>query len=162
MINGHGNNLYHYDKDKIKGDFSSNIAFNNHSDKILSFLKDRIEVVKNYPDPEATKLTKKIALHHNIQSENILVTNGSAEAFYVVAHYISRKANNRSRTLIFTPAFAEYEDSCALFEHQLSFTSTDNFHSEDFSAYDSVWIGSPNNPNGYRVTNEEEIGRAHV
>ena len=142
MIHGHGNNLLAYGKN-IRLDFSSNIAFNNHCDHILAYLQSQLQSIKNYPDPAATHLTQKLALHHAITPENVLVTNGSAEAFYLVAHFLAK-----STTAICIPAFAEYEDACALHEHKLDFVDIQTFPHLDYAPYKSVWLGNPNNPDG--------------
>ena len=147
MIEGHGNDRYNYG-DKIEIDFSSNIAFNNRSELIIDNMKESLGAIQNYPDPKAKVLCKKLALHHSVKSENIMVVNGSAEAFYMLAHFLSGPT---AKTLIFTPSFAEYEDSCRLYRHDISYLALDSFEQVDYSNYSSVWIGTPNNPNGYRV-----------
>ncbi len=152
MINGHGNNIYQYDGVSIEADFSSNIAFNNHSAQILRHLTTQMDSVKNYPDPMATRLTSLIARYHDTEESNVLVTNGSAEAFYLLAHYLTLSANRECRTAIATPAFAEYEDSCTLHKHQMSYFELCEFCALDTSNFDSVWLASPNNPNGLRIS----------
>ncbi len=157
MINGHGNNIYQYDRKKIKIDFSSNVAYNNKSDLILEYLKNELDCIKNYPDPNATKLTQQIATHYHAKEENILVTNGSAEAFYILAHWLATQTSSakKCKSLVFTPSFAEYEDSCALFSHELEYKNLLDFSHLDYTSFDSVWLCSPNNPDGYRVKAEE-------
>lgn len=154
MINGHGNNLYQYEKGAIEIDFSSNIAFNNKSDKIIEFISKNLNSIKNYPDPSAVILTEKIADFHSVLPSNVMVVNGSAEAFYLIAHLLSEPSCN---TLIFTPSFAEYEDSCSLYNHKIDYQDIGQFYSVDLINYKSLWIGSPNNPNGFRVTSSEII-----
>ncbi len=157
MINGHGNNIYQYDKGQIKIDFSSNVAYNNKSQIIVDYLKNEFDCIKNYPDPNALYLTQMLAKQYNVQQGNILVTNGSAEAFYILAHWLNKQVLERSKasapckSLIFTPSFSEYEDSCSLFAHDLYFKNHNEFTSIDYSNFNSVWLCSPNNPNGYRV-----------
>ena len=152
MIKGHGNNIYSFGG-KIRIDFSSNIAYNNKSDLLIEHLKNRLDLIKNYPDPEALELREALKKHHlnradlgTVSIDEILVVNGSAEAFYLVANFLSGK------TCIFTPSFAEYEDSCTLYEHNIQYRSFGEFSStESFSEFDSVWLGIPNNPNSYIV-----------
>ncbi len=154
MIKGHGNNLYHFDKGAIHADFSSNIAFNNKSQQIIEHLRGQLELIQNYPDPETCELSELIAQSHGLKRENILVTNGSAEAFYLLAHWISRRQEG-ARSLVLTPSFAEYEDSCQLFEHEMNYAPITEFAHCDMSGYSSVWLGCPNNPNGYRVSDAD-------
>ncbi|MFI3259212.1 MAG: aminotransferase class I/II-fold pyridoxal phosphate-dependent enzyme [Rikenellaceae bacterium] len=159
MIEGHGNNIYQYQRGAVEADFSSNVAFNNHSDKILSHLKERLCAIKNYPDPSATKLRTLIANDLGIEAKNILITNGSAEAFYLVAHLLSiecnKESNNRCHSAITTPSFSEYEDSCRSHNHQLSFVALQEILSTPLDDFDSLWLASPNNPDGYSVRMED-------
>lgn len=142
MINGHGNNLQDYG-DKIKMDFSSNIAFNHLAEHIQSHLKQCVHLITNYPDPMARDLTRLLAQHHGVSASQVLVTNGSAEAFYLIAHLFEG-----GKTAVYTPAFAEYEDACKLYKHELSFHPLTEFDSETIAAYNTVWLGNPNNPDG--------------
>ncbi|MFI3281940.1 MAG: aminotransferase class I/II-fold pyridoxal phosphate-dependent enzyme [Rikenellaceae bacterium] len=156
MINGHGNNIYQYDRDIIEADFSSNIAFNNHSDEILSFLSGNMDSLRNYPDPAARRLTEKIATFHGVDTKNITVANGSAEVFYMVAHYLTMIASpTKCRTIITTPSFSEYEDSCKLHGHEISYVELRDIKNIDTTNFDSLWLASPNNPDGYRVYAED-------
>lgn len=142
MITGHGNDRYLFEE-TIKGDFSSNIAYNNYSDRILRYIKEKLEKVCNYPDPKSERLAAAIAQHHGISADQVLVTAGSAEAFYMTAHRFSG-----AKTTIAIPSFAEYEDSCALFHHKLSFVSLPELWDTDALHADTIWWGSPNNPDG--------------
>lgn len=142
MINGHGNNLQDYG-DKIRIDFSSNIAFNHRAHLIQSHLKECLHLITNYPDPNAKELTQLLAAHHGVSTSHVLITNGSAEAFYLIAHLFQGAC-----TAICTPAFAEYEDACRLHNHRLHFHPIADFGLESFSAYNTVWLGNPNNPDG--------------
>lgn len=150
MIHGHGNNLYEY-AGLIRADFSSNIAFNHQAETICKHLTGCLSVIQNYPDPQALRLTAKLAAHHNVQPNQILVTNGSAELFYLLAHLLKG-----ARSLICTPAFAEYEDACYLYQHKLDFTPLLTFGAQTYASYQSVWLGTPNNPDAY-VTPKELI-----
>lgn len=160
MISGHGNNIYQYDEALIEADFSSNIAFNNHSSQILSFLSENMESLCNYPDPMAVRLTEQIATYHGVDRGCVLVTNGSAEAFYLVAHYQSLVAAGRCRTAIATPSFSEYEDSCALFRHDISYVKLEEIDTLNLANFDSLWLASPNNPDGYRVSTADILSLA--
>ena len=142
MIGGHGNDLYAFGS-KIKADFSSNVAYNNASAEIMAYLRTQLHRIVNYPDPEARELIRKIALHHGVNVGNVFVTNGSTQAFYLLAHYFSKK-----KTVIAYPGFAEYEDACRLYGHELSFVPISQLFGCNFSETDIVWWGNPNNPDG--------------
>lgn len=147
MIDGHGNNVYHFDQ--IEADFSSNVAFNNRSQLIIDHLSRNISAVSNYPDPSAVVLTGLVAENHGVEVGEVLVTNGSAEGFYLVAHLLSRRGLRRCT--ITTPSFAEYEDSCRLYGLELSFLPLNRLLNSDLSECDSLWLGAPNNPDGQRI-----------
>ncbi len=153
MIVGHGNNIYQFGESRIEVDFSSNIAFNNHSAEIYQHLRKKIDAIGDYPDPEAKRLTNLISQNLSLSTDQILVTNGSAEAFYLLAHLLKRR--ELTNTLITTPSFSEYEDSCTLYSHKVSYIAIDKLLTTDLTNFTSVWFGSPNNPDGYRITVDE-------
>ncbi|MFI3278320.1 MAG: histidinol-phosphate transaminase [Rikenellaceae bacterium] len=161
MINGHGNNIYQYTKEAIEADFSSNIAFNNNSQRVLAHISQNLSQVNNYPDPNCSALRSKVATMCGVKGENVLITNGSAEAFYITAHLLS--VVGATQTLITTPSFSEYEDSCALYGHDLHFLPLKDLTSTQLDNYTSVWLCAPNNPDGFRVSNEqiEELVRSY-
>ena len=140
MLTGHGNDRYAFGG-KIRYDFSSNIPWINHSGEIISYLKEHPEVVQNYPDPLASELTEKIASRLGLPGSRVLVTSGSAEAFYLLAHCFERR-----RSAVAVPAFAEYEDAARAYRHRLSFTPFDLV--EDAPKADLLWFAYPNNPDG--------------
>lgn len=149
MINGHGNNLQGI-QHLLKADFSTNVFDNPQTDGLLDYLQTQIPAIRNYPDPECRSLREKLAAIFQISREHVLVTNGSTEAFYLLAHAFQQHCS-----AIRTPAFAEYEDACTLYQHQLVFV--DELNALDNStAADLVWIGNPNNPDG-RYHNPHEL-----
>jgi|AGTN01.3.fsa_nt_gi Histidinol-phosphate/aromatic aminotransferase and cobyric acid decarboxylase len=148
MLTGHGNDIYDY-AGRIRGDFSSNIPYRNASPTIAEYLRSRLHLIGEYPDPLARKLTSQIATHHGISPGNVLVTNGSAEAFYLLAHLFRGK-----HSMIAYPAFSEYEDACRVYGHTLSFQPVRVFRENPTFASDLVWFAVPNNPDGTIVDNE--------
>ena len=152
MIKGHGNNPYET-KYRICIDFSSNIAFNSKRELITEHIIEEIGFIHNYPDPEATELRERIAHHHNTNIHSVLITNGSAEAFYILAHYTAA-----SKTAIFIPSFAEYEDACKLYNHRITYIESEAILRSKLSDYRTIWVGNPNNPDG-RILPYEIIKR---
>lgn len=49
------------------------------------------EIAFSYPDPDVQKLTGLIARHHKLTSGEIVVTNGAAEAFFLLASIFSNE-----------------------------------------------------------------------
>jgi threonine-phosphate decarboxylase len=147
MLTGHGNDIYDY-PDNIRCDFSSNIPYRNASEAIADYLKNRMDTISNYPDPNAHKLTSQLADFHAVSSDNILVTNGSAEAFYLLAHFFRSK-----HSTIAYPSFAEYEDACRTYRHEISFLPVESLCDIVRFEAGAVWFGTPNNPDGTLVDN---------
>lgn len=146
MILGHGNNPFEFNK-KITADFSSNVAFNHKSECLKNYLSERISCIHSYPDPETRELSEKIAKHHNTEPNRVLVTNGSAEAMYLIAHL-----TELSNTAIIIPSFSEYEDACTLYKHSINYISSQEFSELRNSPFGSIWLGNPNNPDGTVVS----------
>ncbi len=140
MINGHGNDIHQY-KNKVVADFSTNVFNNPATQQIIDFLKEQVDAVRNYPDCNCVDLRTRFASYYQVPYEDIMVCNGSTEAFYLVAHLFKNQSS-----VIFTPSFSEYEDACLLYDHKIEFVSNQN-SIEDISIEDKVvWIGNPNNP----------------
>lgn len=141
MLYGHGDDGFRY-KD-IKLDFSSNLFYSGIDPKVITHLATHLKDIGNYPEPCAAPVRKLLAKEHGVDVENIIVTNGATEAFYLIAQHL-----RRSRSMIYTPTFAEYEDACTANEHQLSFENWNNFDGTLKTDADNIWICNPNNPTG--------------
>lgn len=140
MLTGHGNDIYQFDNE-IVVDFSTNIAKTHIREKLLIFLQKKLKCINNYPDPENLQLKKTIAKFHNVLTDEVIVTNGSTEAFYLIAQTFTKK-----KTFIKIPSFSEYEDACLRFGHDL--VHEHEVNTENIKAFDMVWLGNPNNPDG--------------
>lgn len=147
MQTGHGNDIYDYPD--IRCDFSSNIPYRNASGTIADHLKNRMDSIRNYPDPNVRRLTSQLADFHALTPDNILITNGSAEAFYLLAHLFQNR-----KSMIPYPAFSEYEDACRTYGHEISFLPARSLQGAGRFEADTVWFGVPNNPDGTIVENK--------
>lgn len=145
MINGHGNDWYRF-ADKLVADFSTNVVGGGLPAGLEAVLCTKLGKLANYPDPEASSLKIALAKHHQLEPDNVMVCNGSTEAFYLIAHHFSAR-----RSCILVPSFAEYEDACAAHQHHLVLVTFDQLEETLRAGTDLVWIGNPNNPDG-RVT----------
>jgi threonine-phosphate decarboxylase len=152
MLTGHGNNHSEFGN-TIRLDFSSNIAYNKNSAEIFERLKACVELIGNYPDPLSVILSCKISSFHSVREGKILVTNGSVEAFYLIAFLL-----RNTRTCICVPSFSEYEDACTINGNICDFVTVGRFSDTDFSQYQNVWLANPNNPDG-RITFAGDILR---
>jgi threonine-phosphate decarboxylase len=148
MIHGHGDDIYNYTD--IRTNFSSNINPEGINHELLSHLSKRVKTITNYPYPLAENLRNKISELRNISDENILVTNGAVEAFYLIASLFTK-----AKSLVYTPSFTEYEDACKAYDHKIEFRDNKHFSENDiFDHTDLVWIGNPNNPDGKVFSSE--------
>ncbi|TYR80884.1 threonine-phosphate decarboxylase [Priestia megaterium] len=114
-----------------------------------------------YPDPEAASLTEKIADHHQVTSEEVLPTNGAAEAFFLVASLFSSQ-----KVAILQPTFVEYEQASHAFGCKIVHIplDADNGWNWDIKRLKDVlptvsalWICHPNNPTGVTYQAEQWI-----
>ena len=130
MIEGHGDDLYHYDD--IKMNFSSNIYAGTDLSELEAFLSTRMDVVRSYPEPSAASLEQMIARDCGISPDEVLVTSGAVDAIYLIA----QAYRNEGTCHIMQPTFREYEDACRVFGYQ---------EREDGAL---CWLCNPNNPTG--------------
>ena len=146
MIHGHGNEIFNLPS-AIKADFSSNIWYKGASEEICIVLTQHIANIGNYPEPDAYSLKNKIASYFNLKDDNVIVANGSTEAFYLIAHAFAGK-----KSIIICPSFAEYFDACQMHHHQIAqIKNTSGWQSLRFENQ-IVWFGNPNNPDGKTIT----------
>lgn len=147
MINGHGDDIY---GKTIVSNFSSNIYSGFDTFGLDAYLSEHIASIHSYPEPDAASLAQLLADMHNVQSFNIMVTNGATEAIYLIAQTFRRK-----KSTIITPTFSEYEDACRINNHRLSFISS---LSQIKDNTELTWLCNPNNPTG-SVYNKEYLGK---
>lgn len=142
MIHGHGNDPFNYPY-PIRADFSSNVVYQGVPEVLIRHLSAQLYKISVYPDPEARELRARLATHHNIDVSQIVVTNGSTEAFYLLAQLF-----RKSQSLIISPAFAEYQDAALIHEHSLTYLANSQLNETTQLTADIVWLGNPNNPDG--------------
>ena len=126
MIRGHGDDIYQYGE--LRCNFSSNICQHADLTALKAHLASRLDIIANYPEPEAWSLEQMIAKKLGIPAECVIVTNGATDAIYLVAQTF------RYRYQLLTPSFSEYEDACQMFPSMSNHTIR--------------WICNPNNPTG--------------
>jgi threonine-phosphate decarboxylase len=150
MLFGHGDDFYNLQQE-VKINFSSNVWHGANIDKLIEHLQTQFDKLTHYPDPDVSSLKRLLARRFEIKEENIVVTNGSVTAFYLLA-----QARRGSKSTIFIPSFSEYEDACRLHEHEISyFANSDDFSNLSLKGQDFCWIGNPNNPDGKLIHRTE-------
>ncbi len=140
MLEGHGDDGYRF-SGKIRADFSTNVWYGGEPAGLKDYLFNRWKKVNRYPEVLAESLAERIAGHHQVPASQVLVNSGSTESIYLIA-----QAFAGARTTVITPAFAEYEDACRRFQHQLQFVNWSD--KEVLPESDLVFICNPNNPTG--------------
>lgn len=151
MLHGHGDDGYLYKK-KLTADFSTNVWYGGEPAGLKEYLFARWDVINKYPEVVAESLCKKVSEHHNLDTANILVTNGTTESIYLIA-----QANKDKTKTIVTPAFSEYEDACKMYNHQLQFCNWEQLAASANIETDLFFICNPNNPTGAVFHNLEAL-----
>lgn len=149
MFQGHGDDGYRHDQ-PIKADFSTNVWYGGAPQGLREHLFAQWDKVQHYPEVLAESLGVKIASHHGYKSDHVLVANGSTESIYLIAQAFKSK-----RTAIAIPAFAEYEDACRMFDHEISFVNWQDIENGRVPDTDLLFICNPNNPTGVIIRNLE-------
>jgi threonine-phosphate decarboxylase len=142
MILGHGDDGYLH-HDTIKANFSSNVFYEGLPKGLKEYLSLHWDKLTRYPEANAESLQETIAHWHQLESQQILVTNGATEAFYLIAHHLQKK----SATIII-PSFAEYEDACRVHNVPTDFMEWAAVNETTLFSSQAVFFGNPNNPTG--------------
>lgn len=149
MIEGHGDDLYKYNN--IKANFSSNVYNQVEHAPLWNHLRQKMECMVSYPEPQPYTLEGAIAKECSVSGDNVCVTNGATEAIYLIAQCFSG-----CNSVIFVPTFSEYADACRVYRHNiLECTALDEIEEKCLAGLaDLVWICNPNNPTGKAVAKE--------
>jgi len=147
-------------------DFSTPVNPLGVSKKVKAEIRKHVKYLHNYPDPEAKRLTRRLAQYHGINPETILCGNGSTELIYLITMVLKPQ-----RVLIPAPTFSEYERACKTSDksHITSFKliKENNFDidPDEFISlltphsslnFDMVFLCNPNNPTG-RLLRREDV-----
>ena len=123
--------------------------------------------LSRYPDPEAGLLREHLAALHGLPPAQVLVTNGTAQAIWLVAlAYL----DPGDLALVVGPTFGEYRVACQLMAAQVHILAAreDQAFQPDMEAVTDfirarrprlVWLCNPNNPTGVYL-GREAIGGA--
>lgn len=149
MIHGHGNDRYKYPQE-IVADFSTSVYFRGLPPSLKRHLADNVGNIVNYPEPDAKKLRDRISEFYGLSNSQVVVTNGSTEAFYLLAHHYENQ-----QSTIFIPSFAEYEDACKLYGHEIRVAANHGSIRGLTLNSNLVWIGNPNNPDGKVISPDD-------
>lgn len=149
MLTGHGDDRYLYEEE-IRADFSSNVRAEHFPEELPEVLQEGMESILRYPEPQGELLRNKIAKLHGVQEEEVLVTNGSTEAFYMIAAAFE----GRTATIP-APTFAEYADACKAYGWKVRRPSWEEL-GENAPEGKLIFLCNPNSPTG-KARNPETI-----
>ncbi|MCW4153132.1 threonine-phosphate decarboxylase CobD [Halomonas sp. 18H] len=96
-------------------DFSANLNPLGPPAWVRDCLTQQLAGLEHYPAPDYSVAREAIASHHQLQPEQVLLTNGGAEAIFLAA-----ALHAWQRAAIMTPSFGEYARACCA--HRLSVT----------------------------------------
>lgn len=130
-------------------DFSANLNPLGPPAWVSDWLTKQLAGLERYPALDYTAARLAIAHHHQLQPEQVLLTNGGAEAIFLAAALHAGK-----RAAILTPSFGEYARACHA--HRLLLTEialpTPHFALDleallaSLSGIDVLFLCRPNNP----------------
>jgi threonine-phosphate decarboxylase len=132
---------------ELASDFSVNVNPLGPPSGVLNGLREELDAIARYPDSDCTALAARLAAHHDVAPEQIVIGNGSTELIYAIA-----RAYRPRRAAIMEPTFTEYLRASlrvgADAEHWLA--EPPHFDLEPFEPgeADLVWLCNPNNPTG--------------
>jgi threonine-phosphate decarboxylase len=136
-------------------DFSANLNPLGPPRWLGERLADLLQSTAKYPDPNYGEAHRAIAFHERLNERQVLITNGGAEAIYLVAKHVEGK-----RALIVQPTFSEYERACRHYhiETEDIFLDEDNNFSfpleqilNQLNNVHALFLCRPNNPTGTAV-----------
>lgn len=133
-------------------DFSAAINPWGYSFGVVEVIKNRLESIFHYPDPECRKLTFALSEHLGAKPGMIVAGNGATEIIY-----LAMKALKPQRAVIPVPVFTEYERALRLAGGRPEFLylkETDNFTLDidrlmkRAREAQMIVLCNPNNPTG--------------
>lgn len=149
---------FNVNKDVI--DFSANIHPFGPPSWMKQVFVNSFDLISRYPDPAYTEVTKNLARFDAVHQNEVLVTNGGAEAIFLTAKFFEGK-----KALIVQPTFSEYERACRHYHVDVQHVflhKKDDFQLpldeiiDRLSLVDVIYLCRPNNPTG-TVVKETEI-----
>ncbi|MFP3442963.1 threonine-phosphate decarboxylase, partial [Pantoea sp. SIMBA_133] len=72
-------------------DFSANLNPLGPPPSLNEKWADAFDLITTYPDPHAASLTRKLANHHDVEENQLLIGNGGAELITLVGRYLAGK-----------------------------------------------------------------------
>ena len=165
----HGGNIYKVFRERnIKDvlDYSSNINPYGIPESLKKAIRENLNILERYPDPDYIQLRSKIAFENKVDISNVILGNGATEIIFLYMRVVKPK-----KIIIVSPTFAEYEralkavqenvedglqiDYFPLKEEEGFNANVENLISELERGYDLLIMCNPNNPTGKFLPLEE-------
>ncbi|MDQ0243517.1 threonine-phosphate decarboxylase [Bacillus fengqiuensis] len=140
-------------------DFSVNVNPLGTPESIVQSWPEWRESAFAYPSVRAESLANELASRLVVHPDEILVTNGAAEAFFLIASLLAGK-----KVAILEPTFIEYRQACEAFGCQVIPIPLDEKEGWKWSLsslldavplVDALWVCHPNNPTGVMYPKEQ-------
>ncbi len=151
--------IYHIRKEDITS-YSANINPLGISRELREQLAAHLDAITSYPDRNYKKLRECIGSYCGINTDSVIVGNGSTELISLTISVITPK-----HALILGPTYSEYEREVSLQGGQTRYyplREEQNFRMnvKDFCSHltddlDLVVLCNPNNPTSSAITNDE-------
>lgn len=139
-------------------DFSSNISPMGPPPLVKKYLKQQLDDLEIYPDSNSMVLRKNLQWYTKIPASQIVVGNGATEIIY---NFCQAFINKKTKVLIPTPTFGEYEAAVKLRGSKISFFRTMNLN-EDVDEFiksipknGCIFLCNPNNPTGVIISKQK-------
>ncbi len=138
-------------------DYSSNINPLGPGANVHKTIKENLETLSIYPDPESKTLRKILQKYTKIPLSQIVVGNGATELIY---NFCNSFLSKKTPVLIPVPTFGEYESASKLSGATVKFFKTMNLNDnlEEFvlkiPRNGCIFICNPNNPTGKLLSKE--------
>ncbi len=154
-MDGHGGNVYQAEAEwgcqrENLLDFSANINPLGTPESLKGYLRERLERLGDYPDPDQRKLRAGIARYLQTPEAGIIAGNGAAEIIYLVFRVLRPR-----RVLIVAPTFSEYQPAAMAAGAAVTYFTldpADGFQvdlarlSAALNGMDCLMLCNPNNP----------------
>lgn len=136
-------------------DLSENVNAQGLPKEIQQLWPQLVGLLSDYPDELADPLRTKLAQHHQLQVENVIVSNGASESLAVLARYFNGK-----KACILQPSFSEYKRTLLAENIKVDSLLVDDICHYSFSIekvkqamneVDVLYICNPNNPTGVLI-----------
>jgi threonine-phosphate decarboxylase len=165
-LSNHGGNIEEIirrygvrEKDII--DFSANINPLGPSPKVIKILRENLNRIVRYPDPEARELKAGLSRYLKVKTGNIIVGNGAMELIYLICRLF-----RDAKALVVVPTFSEYESALKNIGCRVRFLplrSKDAFRLDvgrllkAIGEVDILFLCNPNNPTGQLVSKTDML-----